>query len=301
MTSPEIAGITFACIFGGALLGMFCGTVLPEHHLSADSKDVVKVGMGLIATMAALVLGLLTGSAKSSFDTQDAELKQMAANVILLDRTLAHYGPETKNIRDQIKRAITYKLPMTWPEDGSAARTDLSETTPAVEGIEDAIRALLPQNEIQRALRSRALHISDSLLQTRWLMFGQQAGNAIQTPVARRAGVLARCPVRELRPVRAPQCHRDRGPGRFRAVGLGRDPAHPRDEPALPGAGEGLQRTTPLHPGASWPVAATGRVNTSLQAYTNAMRRSSRQTGGRFDLPIEEIAALRAPALSSGA
>ena len=51
MSSLEIAGITFACIFGGALLGMFCRTVLPEHHLSADSKDVVKVGMGLIATM----------------------------------------------------------------------------------------------------------------------------------------------------------------------------------------------------------------------------------------------------------
>ena len=113
MSSLEIAGITFACIFGGALLGMFCRTVLPEHHLSADSKDVVKVGMGLIATMAALVLGLLTGSAKSAFDTQDAELKLMAANVILLDRTLAHYGPDTESIRDQMRRAIQYKLAAT--------------------------------------------------------------------------------------------------------------------------------------------------------------------------------------------
>src|SRR5262249_37429121 len=154
---------------------MLFRAILPEHHLNAESKDVVKVGMGLIATMAALVLGLLTGSAKSSFDTQDAELKQMAANVILLDRTLAHYGPETKNIRDQIRRAIAYKLAMTWPEDGSVARTDLSETTPALEGIEDAIRALSPQNDIQRALQSRALEIAGDLLQNRWLMLGQQA------------------------------------------------------------------------------------------------------------------------------
>jgi hypothetical protein len=183
MSSLEIAGITFACIFGGALLGMLFRRVLPEHHLNPESKDVVKVGMGLIATMAALVLGLLTGSAKSSFDTQDAELKQMAANVILLDRTLAHYGPETKNIRDQIRRAIAYKLAMTWPEDGSVARTDLSENTPAVEGIEDAIRALSPQNDAQRAFQSRALEITGGLLETRWLMFGQQAGNAIQTPL----------------------------------------------------------------------------------------------------------------------
>jgi hypothetical protein len=181
MSSLGIAGITFACIFGGVLLGMFFRAVLPDHHLSQDSKDVVKLGMGLIATMAALVLGLLTGSAKSAFDTQDGELKQMAANVILLDRTLAHYGPETKIIRDQIQRAIAYKLAVTWPENGSAARVDISEATPAVEGIEDAIRALSPQNDVQRALQSRALQIAGDLLQTRWLMFGQQAGNAIQT------------------------------------------------------------------------------------------------------------------------
>jgi len=183
MSSLEIAGIAFACIFGGALLGMLLRTVLPEHHLSPDSKDVVKVGMGLIATMAALVLGLLTGSAKSAFDTQDSELKQMAANVLLLDRTLAHYGPETKSIRDQIRHAIEYKLAATWPEDGSAGRTDTSETTPAVERIEDEIRSLPPRNDEQRALQSRALQITGDVLQTRWLMFGQQAGNAIQTPL----------------------------------------------------------------------------------------------------------------------
>ena len=55
MSSLEIAAITFLCIFGGALLGMFCRSVLPEHHLNPESKDVVKVGMGLIATMAVVV------------------------------------------------------------------------------------------------------------------------------------------------------------------------------------------------------------------------------------------------------
>src|SRR5215813_6193158 len=183
MSSLQIAGIAFACIFSGALLGMLLRTVLPEHHLSAESKDVVKVGMGLIATMAALVLGLLTGSAKGSYDTQDSELKQMAANVLLLDRTLAHYGPETASIRDQIRHAIEYKLAATWPEDGSAGRTDTSETTPAVERIEDEIRSLSPRNDEQRALQSRALQVTGDVLQTRWLMFGQQAGNAIQTPL----------------------------------------------------------------------------------------------------------------------
>src|SRR5262249_49598128 len=139
--------------------------------------------MGLIATMAALVLGLLTGSAKSALDTQDAELKQMAANVILLDRALARYGPETKAVRDQIRSLVGYKLAATWPEDGSTARVELSETTPAVERVEDEIRALSPQTDAQRGLQSRAQQIAGEIMQTRWLMFGQEAGNAIQTPL----------------------------------------------------------------------------------------------------------------------
>jgi hypothetical protein len=183
MSTLEIAGITFVCIFGGALLGMFLQRVLPAHHLSDKSQNTVTLGMGLIATMAALVLGLLTGSAKSSFDTQDGELKQMSADLIVLDRTLAHYGPETANIRDQIRRAIEYKLAVTWPENSRTARLDTSENNPAVEGVEDGIRALSPQNDVQRALQSRAQQITGEVLRSRWLMVGQQAGNAIQTPL----------------------------------------------------------------------------------------------------------------------
>ena len=88
--------IVFACVFGGALFGMFLRGVLPERHLSADSKDTVRLGMGLIGTMTALVLGLLVASAKSYYDTQSSELTEMSAKIVLLDRVLAHYGPVTK-------------------------------------------------------------------------------------------------------------------------------------------------------------------------------------------------------------
>ena len=97
MSSLTISCIVFACTFGGTLLGMFLHRRLPEQHLSSESKDLVKLGMGLIGTMtAALVLGLLIASAKNSFDTQRNGLAQLSANFILLDRALAHYGPETK-------------------------------------------------------------------------------------------------------------------------------------------------------------------------------------------------------------
>ena len=131
MSALAIGSIVFACVFGSALLGLFIGGALPEHHLSQDSKDVVKLGMGLIATTSALVLGLLIASAKTSFDTQNDEVKQAAANIVLLDRALAHYGPETKGARDLIRRAIAFRLATTWPEDGSrAARLDTPETIP---------------------------------------------------------------------------------------------------------------------------------------------------------------------------
>ena len=93
----------FVCVFGGALLGMFLRSVLLKHHLSDESKDVVRLGMGLVATMAALVLGLLVASAKSSFDAQKSGMDQLSANLILLDSTLARYGPEAQDCRDLLR------------------------------------------------------------------------------------------------------------------------------------------------------------------------------------------------------
>jgi len=103
-----ISSIIFACVFGGALLGMLLRRLLPEHHLDVDSKDVVKLGMALIATMSALVLSLLIASAKGSYDAQRSEVTQMSANIILLDRCLARYGPETKEARDVLRRAALF-------------------------------------------------------------------------------------------------------------------------------------------------------------------------------------------------
>src|SRR5215471_13607259 len=103
MSSLVIGGIVFACVFAGAVLGLVVRSMLPDHHRSAESKDAIKLVMGLLATMAALVLGLLIGSAKGSYDTQSNEVTQLAANVVL-DRALAHYGPEAKDSRDLLRR-----------------------------------------------------------------------------------------------------------------------------------------------------------------------------------------------------
>ena len=182
MISTEIASIVFACVFGGALLGMFLRVYIPEHHLSEGAKDVIKLGMGLIATMAALVLGLVIATAKNSYDTQDDAVKHTAAKLLLLDRVLANYGPETKEARDLLRRIVASRLDAIWPEDWSQrARLDAPEAVFATQQIEARIVQLSPQNDTQRRLQSQALQIGSDIMETRWLILGG-LGSSIRVP-----------------------------------------------------------------------------------------------------------------------
>lgn len=172
MSSTTISLIVLACVFGGALLGIFLHAVLPQHHLSNETKDIVKLGMGLVGTMAALVLGLLVASAKGSYDAQSAELTQMAANIAVLDRALALYGPETKEARAVLSVAVARILDQMWSKDGA------SPAAPSAAGGEilyDKIQGLTPKNDTQRSLQSQALSVAVDIGKTRYLMHAQQA------------------------------------------------------------------------------------------------------------------------------
>ena len=180
LSSIAIACIAFACVFGGALLGLFFSHILPEHHLSADTKDVVKLGIALIATMAALVLGLLIASAKSTYDTRRSQLLQVSADVILLDRLLANYGPETKETRALLQRSVTVALAQFWPENGSQS-VKIDRRTSTVEALFDNIQRLSPQSDAQRFLQSQALTMVLDLGRTRVLLF-EQLDSSIPVP-----------------------------------------------------------------------------------------------------------------------
>jgi hypothetical protein len=174
MSSLAISGIVLACVFGGTLLGMVVRAVLPEQHLSPESKDVVKLGMGLIGTMTALVLGLLIASAKSSFDAQRNGLAQLSANVILLDRALAHYGPHSRDARDTLRSAVADMLQKNWPGDSPAtARMERTGTEGQYEEIYEKIQSLSPKTDAERVTQAQALKTAVDLAQTRWLLFSQ--------------------------------------------------------------------------------------------------------------------------------
>ena len=179
MTNPIVLRlIVLTCTFGGALLGIFLRTVLPKAHLSADSKDTVRLGMGMVATMTALVLGLLVASAKNFYDTQGSELTQTAANVVLLDRVLAHYGSETKETRDLLRGAVARTLDQIWHQEHS----QMAPTAAGGEILYDRILALSPTSDTQRALKAQASSIAIDIGKLRWLMF-EQASTSVSLPL----------------------------------------------------------------------------------------------------------------------
>ena len=168
--SPFLFSLTvFACVFIGGMLGLFVGPRLPMQHASSDSKDVVRLGMGLVATTVALVLGLLVASAKSFYDTQNNEITQLAANLVLLDRVLAHYGPEAADTRASLR--VTAELLPEVLEAGTALRKG--------EFVLDKIQELSPKDDNQRTLKAQASNLAVQMGQTRWLMFTQ---NTVPVP-----------------------------------------------------------------------------------------------------------------------
>lgn len=180
MNPLALSGVIFVLMLGGIILGSLLRNTLPEHHLSKDSQDVVRLGVGLIATMAALVLGLLIAAAKSSFDTQSGQVKQITADIILLDNLLAQYGPDAGSIRGQMRSAIGPLADRLWHEKELTATAPF-ESEAAAEKVYLEIQALSPQNDIQRSIQARAVQVSTDLVQTRLLLF-VETDNLIPVP-----------------------------------------------------------------------------------------------------------------------
>ena len=183
MSSITIGLITVGSTFGGALIGVWLQNRLPRHHLDEASQEVVKLGAGMIATVTALVLGLLVSSAKGTFDTINDGIKQSSAKIILLDRILAQYGPDAQAIRDQIKRSLAASVEaasLRKPAAGSGQAA--VQFTNRVEGVQGLLRGLTPQTEGQRQLLAQAQQVASDMSQTRWLLM-EEAQNELPVPL----------------------------------------------------------------------------------------------------------------------
>jgi len=180
VSALALAAVVLFSVFGGALFGMALRGRLPAHHVSDESKDVVRMGTGLVATMAALVLGLLVASAKGSYDTQKNGLDEITANVTLLDTTLAQYGPPAQEARAILRRTVGVAIARLWPSDTSQQPTlGAAETTAGGESLYAHILAFGPATETQRTLQAQALRIAADLAHQRLLLIAQHQSSVV--------------------------------------------------------------------------------------------------------------------------
>jgi hypothetical protein len=180
MSPLVIAAIMFVSMVGGALGGMRLRARLPDHHISKETEEIVRLTAGTVATLTALTLGLLIASAKTAFDTKEGELTQFAADLVLIDRRLSHYGPETKAARSLLRRYAVSKIETMWPQE-STDPVHAADHWSLMETMQDELRALTPANDAQGWLRGKTLDTIADMAQTHWLL-DVQRGSSVAGP-----------------------------------------------------------------------------------------------------------------------
>ena len=182
MTPLLMSLAAFACIFAGTFLGIYIRRRLPDRHLSGDTKDIVRQGTALIATLASLVLGLLIASANGKYETQSSQIKQLTASVVLLDNTLGLYGPEAAPARAQLRRQVGAAADRIWSEAASSfGKPTPFEPASAGLSLYNEVLKLVPKDDAQRFLQGRAMDTLVDIGKTRLALF-TSAGGSIPIP-----------------------------------------------------------------------------------------------------------------------
>jgi hypothetical protein len=177
LNSTVVALFAFASTFGAALLAIFIRNRLPTDHVEGDSKELVKLVLGLIATITALVLSLLISSAHTAYDAEEAELRQLGVHLYQIDRLLALFGPDVVKQRDLLRRLVADDVARIWPNDGGSSiiYAPLSAQQGA-ESLFEGIASLTPKTDLQRLGQSRALELFSGVEETRRLLAEQSRG-----------------------------------------------------------------------------------------------------------------------------
>ena len=181
MNSTIASLITFVTVFAAALIGMRVRRLLPEDHVLADQKEVIRLTTGLIATMAALVLGMLVSSAKVYYDARKNDVAEISSEIVAIDQTLARYGTETREIRMEFRQLVQAGLDNTWPGDSSHR----SELRPRKQGeiVLDHLDLLTPKNDAQAALKMQTASMLLAFRKAQWLMFLKSEQNVVPLPL----------------------------------------------------------------------------------------------------------------------
>ena len=178
MSEWVVALLVFTAQLAGWACGRFVRRRLPAEHLSSATRDSVVLLAGMVATLSALVLGLMISSAKTSFDSDRASVVEIAADVLVIDRALAQYGDQAKPARDALRGFLERAIEgMTLYEHRIDAEAVTQEPMPHMAQLQASLLALAPTTEAQRWLRARALTLSGELERARVLFAERGTGS----------------------------------------------------------------------------------------------------------------------------
>lgn len=179
MDAATVSLIVFGCIFGAALLGMLLRSTLPEHHLNTETQSTVHLAMGFVATMAALILGLLVAGANDSYEKESTGVTQMAAKIVYLDRLLANFGPAAQPLRESYRRSVEQITRRMWPAENDEG-SELDPSGLQTEKFFAELQSLKTENDLQVALKDQATAAALALGEMRWLEYEQAETSASQ-------------------------------------------------------------------------------------------------------------------------
>jgi hypothetical protein len=160
VTSTTVSLISFGVILGGSLAGIVLRSVLPERYFTNEEKDVLRLGLGLVTMLSALVLSLLVSTAKSSYDAKRGQLTQVATDVILVDRSLELYGSETSDARRALRNQVAALDDSLHLLGASSSKLQPSSSEVELSDFYHMVRRLSPRDDSQRALKAEVLRIS---------------------------------------------------------------------------------------------------------------------------------------------
>jgi len=173
--------VVLALVLAGALAGVKVRDRLPKHHLSDETKNLVSVSTAVVATISALVLGLLISNANTSFTRLGGEVTTLSAEILRLDQILRRYGADAEPARETLVQYAEHKAADLFPDDAGNVRLSNPSTYELLQRLEDMLLALKPANPRDQWWLGQAMTLAAKIGDTRWLL-AQQIGQG--TPKA---------------------------------------------------------------------------------------------------------------------
>ena len=179
MSALAISLVVFAVVIAATAAGIALNRVLPDHHLSKESKEIIHLGIGVIVTLTALVLGLLVASAKNSFDTKSDEIRRGSVKIIVVDHLLRQMGPQGASASESLRRWIENNAAAIWAPENR--KVSIEQGNAEWQDFREQVRKLAPADDVQKALQAKISDAVQDLAEIRWLLT-EQAASTIQTP-----------------------------------------------------------------------------------------------------------------------